>query len=74
MSEGAGGSTLVSAKGVGVPAPIILTTQDLLKRLKTTEAELTALAPAPRVHLDREAVLSLVQLCHRAIEDLSRVH
>lgn len=53
---------------------IVLNTLDLLERLNTAEAELVKLAPAPRVTLDRDAVLGMIRLCRQAIRDLSQVH
>ena len=54
-------------------ATTVLGVKDLLTRLKSVEQELEQLAPAPRVHLDREAVLVMVKLSRKCIEDLSKV-
>lgn len=53
---------------------IVLNTVDLLERLDSAERELVALAPAPRVELDRAAVLGMLRACRQAIRDLSQVN
>lgn len=47
---------------------------DLIERLAVAKRELEGMAPAPRVELDRDAVLSLVTLCHEALTELTKVH
>ena len=51
---------------MGAPV-VVLGHKDLLARLQTAQKELEALAPAPRVELDRAAVLAMIAACIQAL-------
>lgn len=49
------------------PQTVVLGIPDLVKRLEVAKAELEAMAPAPRVELNRDSILALVSLCLQAL-------